>query len=509
MPKNLIEETHAQARGLFGSLPSGELRRQSVVGGAVTVFSQLAKLVLQTLSTIVMARLLAPEQFGLVGMVMAVTGVFVIIRDAGLSTATVRSEVISHEQVSTLFWINSGLGFALALLAALLAPLIAAFYHEPRLVMVTIALASTSIFSGISAQHQALLQRQMRFPVLAVIEIISLSTGIAVGVVMGLRGFGLWALVGMQIAQCFVSCVATLVALPWVPGPPRIASDMKSMLRFSGFLTGSNLMAYMFRNTDNVLIGWYWGAGPLGLYSKAYGLLMLPITQVNSPISGVAVPALSRVQSDPERFRRYFLGGYSIAASVVLPIVMALFIFADEVIYVMLGPKWTPAVHLFRLLAPAAISGALLNPFGWIFMSMGRTDRQFRFAILWSCLVICAFAAGLPFGPEGVAAGYSLMSCLLGLPLCFYAVKGTTISVRDLFQAILPPLVGVLIAAICGLALKFGPLASAPAAMRGIAGCAAVLAVYSFVLLVVMRRWSFYRELLKQLLPARFANGLV
>lgn len=484
----------------------GELRARTIRGGAVTVTSQLTKFVLQTLSTMLMARLVAPNHFGLIGMVTALTGLLTVIRDAGLSTATIQRDVITREQISTLFWINTGLGFALAIVSALLAPVVAGFYGEPRLVMITMLLAITSIFSGLAAQHQALLRRQMRFSALAAIDLGSLLAGTVVGVVMGMKNYGYWALIGMQIAQAFVVWIGTFVALPWIPGAPIRGAGIGSMLRFGSFLTGSNLMNYLFRNTDNVLIGWYWGAGPLGLYSKAYGLLMLPLNQVNWPVGNVAVPALSRVLQEPERFRRYFLGGYTIVASLTLPVIAASTIFAEEIIRIMLGSQWGGAVNLFRLLAPAAISGALLNPFGWLFVATGRADRQFRFAILWSGLIVLAFAAGLRFGPEGVAMGYSIMSCALGIPLARYATHGTAIRLRHLMMALIAPLVSTIVAAGAGVALKLAFGGHGTAMSRGIVGCAGVLLIYAFVLLVVMRRWAFYRELLRELMPGRFSR---
>jgi len=164
------------------------------------------------------------------------------------------------------------------------------------------------------------------------------------------------------------------------------------------------------------------------------------------------------------------------------------------------------AACLLALQLPAALIGAMLNPFGWLFISMGRADRQFRFGILWSSLIISAFAAGLKFGPTGVAAGYSLMSCVLALPLCVYATRGTAIRVRDLFHAVRPPVVAVIPAGGAALALKLSLFATLPAAVRAVAGGLVFAAIYAFVLLVIMKRFSFYRELLHQLFPGRFGK---
>jgi PST family polysaccharide transporter len=278
------------------------------------------------------------------------------------------------------------------------------------------------------------------------------------------------------------------------------------MLRFGGFVTGTNALNYLFRNADNALIGWYWGAAPLGLYARAYGLLLLPINQVNAPLGNVAVPALSRLHADPERFRHYFLRGYSLVASLVIPIIVALSLFAEDVVLVVLGPNWHEAVTLFRLLAPAALIGALLNPFGWLFVASGRPDRQFRLAMGWAALIVAAFLAGLGYGPAGVATGYSIMSCLLAIPLCRYAIAGTRLRLLDLFNSVRAPLASALIAGGVGLLLQLK--LPAVSAARGFANCSLMLLTYSLVLALGFRQWAYYRGLFQELFPGRFAARL-
>jgi PST family polysaccharide transporter len=390
---------------------------------------------------------------------------------------------------------------AVTLMAMAGAPLLARVFHEPRVSGITAALAVTFTIDALMAQHQALLRRQMRFKTLAMIDVAALISGIVVALFMAWRGWGYWSLVAMQIVSPAVSAAAVWAVEPWRPGVPRRGCGARGMMRFGFFLTGTNALNYFFRNADNVLIGWYWGAGPLGLYTKAYGLLLLPIAQINAPVGGVAVPTLSRLQADPARFRRYFLGGYSVIASAILPVVVTLTIFADEVVRVMLGPQWNEAARLFRLLAPAALIGALLNPLGWLFIALGRPDRQFWLALGWAFFISSAFVLGLPYGPQGVAAGYSLMSCVLALPLCGYATRGAPFGVKDLLHTLVRPGFAILAGGAAGAALKLGLAGRLPALLLVVLGAALVGMVYGFVLLVVLRRWPFYRDLLRELFP--------
>lgn len=493
---------------LPGDGKTQDLRRRAIRGGAITIASQFAKLAITMISTVVLARLLTPNDFGLVAMVAAVTGVLALVQDSGLSMATVQKSHVTRELISSIFWINVALGSIVSLLCVVLAPVLAALYREQRLSAIGIAIASTFIIDAIGAQHMALLRRQLRMKAIAAVDILSTAVGVAVSIAMALVGFGYWALVGMRIATSFASTLGCWIAESWRPSrpaKPRHGSGVGSMLRFGGFLSGFNLVNYVFRNIDNVLIGWRWGAGPLGMYQKAYGLLMLPINQVNSPISGVAIAALSRIQDDPPRQRRYFIGGYSITVAVVVPIVVGGAVFADAIIRFLLGDQWLEAVDIFRYLAPAALIGALLNPFGWLFISTGRVDRQFRAALVWTPVVTAAFAIGLPYGPEGVAIAYSVISALLAIPLCFYAVHGTTIKPRDIVVAIRLPMLAGLAAAGAALVLDASWPHTLPAAVRAIGGCAFVVLVYALTLLTVLGQWRHYRALLHDLWPNRFA----
>ena len=491
-------------RNVFENIPTDSLKGRTVRGGAVTAAAQAACFILQMGSTMVLARLLTPSDYGLMAMVMVLTSAINVFRDGGLSTGTVQKESITHEQVSTLLWINIGLGCFLGLVTVAAAPVMVRVFQEPKLLPITFALATTFPLSALTIQHEALLNRQMRFTALAVIETVAIAAGIGVGIVMGIKGFGYWALVCMTLAMTLAKVVALALTVRWLPGLPQPRCGVGSLLRFGACLTSSKLMVYLFRNADNALIGWWWGAGPLGLYSKAYGLLMLPINQVNAPMSGVAIPALSRVQGDPERVRRIFLHGYAILASIILPTVLFLTIFTDAVILVMLGQQWKASIILFRLLAPAALVGALaLNPLSWLFIATGRPDRQFRFFILWSGVLIVALVLGVRFGPTGVAAGYSIISACLALPLCMYALRGTSIRLEDLANTLKAPATAALVAALAGLSLAFTIPNSVPALMRALAGGGVILAIYSVVLLVVMKQWTFYHDLLTQVLSRK------
>lgn len=430
-----------------------DLKGRSVRGGAVTLAAQGIKFALQMGSTMVLARLLTPNDFGLIAMVVVVTGFAAMFKDAGLSMATVQREHITHEQVSTLFWINVALSVLIMVAVASLAPAVAWFYDKPQLTWITLALASTFIFSGLTVQHQALLRRQMRFRALAVIEILSLAVGIATGITMAVLDFGFWSLVGMAAGMAVSNCVLVWLVSGWRPGRPVRGSGVRPMLGFGAYLSGSSLMAYLRRNLDNVLIGATWGAGTLGVYAKAYGLLMLPLQQVNAPVSAVVVPALSRLQGNRDKYRQYYRKALLLVTSMSTPIVGFAFVSADVLVLVILGEQWREAIPIFLALAPAAFAGTLDVAGGWVYVSSGRTDRLFRANIASTLFISCAIVGGLPWGALGVAVAFSLAFCIERTPIIWYAFRETTLSLRDVGAAIWRPCLATVIAGSATLVL--------------------------------------------------------
>lgn len=424
-----------------------DLKGRSVRGGAVTMAAQGARFFLQMGSTIVLARLLTPQDFGLIAMVTAVTGFVMMFKDMGLSMATVQRATIDHRQISTLFWINVILSFCIMLVTAALAPGIAWLYGEPRLTWITLALAGAFIFGGLTVQHQALLRRQMRFGALALVEIISMSVGIAAAIITASYGAGYWSLVVMQLARAISIAVAVWFACDWRPGLPQRRAGVRKMLSFGGNLTASQMLIYIVRHLDKVLLGAVWGAGPLGLYSKAYQLLLLPIQQVNQPLAQVAIPALSRLQHEPNSYRRYYCKGLAFLAMCSMPIVVFALVAADNLILLVLGKQWLQAIPLFRALAPAALIGTLNMATGWVFVPLGRTDKQLRAACFGSIVTITAFCIGLRWGALGVAVAFSSAVLIVRLPQIIYAYHGTPLRLIDLGSVLWRPALACLIAA--------------------------------------------------------------
>jgi PST family polysaccharide transporter len=417
-----------------------DLKQRTIRGGVARLVAQGANFLLRLGSLMILARLLGPKEFGLVGMVTAFTGVLDLLRDFGLSSAAVQRTTVTQEQISTLFWINMLVGTILGISFMVMAPALAAFYHEPRLVWVTIVLAVGFVFNSAGIQHSALLQRQMRFTTLAVINTVALFIASIASIAGAKAGYGYWALVAMTVTPPLISTVGFWLATAWVPGMPRRRIGMRSMMSFGGTITLNSLVAYVAYNAEKVLIGRFWGAGAIGLYGRAYQLVNIPTANLNSAVGEVAFSALSRVQDDPKRFNNYFLKGYSLVLAMTLPLTIACVVFANDVVLVLLGPKWMDAVVIFRLLAPTIMIFAVINPLGWLLYSLGLVRRSLNIALVFAPTIIAGYIMGLRYGPKGVAFAYSAVMTLWVIPFIALCVKGTAVSFRDVLLAVIRPL---------------------------------------------------------------------
>lgn len=430
------------------------LGRRSTIGSLVILGAQGAKFALNLVSIAALARLLTPADFGLIAMVLPIFRFAANFQDMGLTSATIHREKITGGQVNALFWFNALASLLLAIAIAALAPAIAGFYGRPELEPVTMAFGAILLFSGLSAQHMALIQRHMRVMALAIMEAATLALGIAAGITAAKAGLGHWSLVIMPATTAISGTVWLWVLSGWRPGLPRWHEGVGQMLGFGSNITLASFCQWANRNMDNVLVGKFWGDEALGLYSRAYSVLLLPLSQVNSPMNRVVLPALSRLQDDPVRYRNFFLTACGLTVSLTMPLVCFLAVCAEPALRIVLGSGWDESVIIFQALAPAAFIGTINAATGWAYTSLGNTGRQLRWALIQSPFILAAFAAGLPWGPVGVAAGYSTAVLVLRIPSLLYCFHGTPIDLKGFLLALAPAAIASLGAAFILLAAQ-------------------------------------------------------
>jgi PST family polysaccharide transporter len=448
-----------------------------------------------------MARLLDPTDFGLVGMVTAVIGALGLFRDCGLSIATVQRATISHVQVSALFWINLGVGGVLALVTLGMAPAVAAWYHEPRLVGITAVLAIGFLVDAAGMQHGAVVNRHLRFATTAAIDCVALGAGVAAGIGLALLGYGYWALVAAVVVPSCVRTGALWLAAGWMPGWPRRGAGIGALIRFGGLLTLNSLVTYVAYNLELALLGRMWGPAALGLYGRAYTLITLPTENLHGALGDVAIASLSRLQDDPQRFQKSFLQGYAAVVSITLPLTLFCAVFAQELLLVLLGAKWSAAIPIFRGLAPAALILAVINPLGWVQLSLGMLKRSLAIDLVLASLVITGYLVGLPYGPQGVALAYSTVMVVWAVPHLAWCVRGTGIALRDVLRAASRPLLSGLVAAALALGLSYLDHRLSPF-LRLVLGGTVYCSAYLGVLLYGMEQTGFYFGLIRGLIAS-------
>ena len=431
-----------------------ELRRSSIRGGSVTLASQAINIAIQLASTVVLARLLSPEDYGVMAMVLAVTGFAGLFRDLGLSSAAIQKKDLTTTQQSNLFWLNLAMGAALTALVAAASPLVAWFYGKPELTTVTLVLSSTFLIGSFGAQHGASLVREMQFTRQAVATISGAIIGLVIAIALALRGFSYWSLVWGNLGGAIVTTILLLALSPFCPGLPARGTGVREMLRFGANITAFDFVNYFSRNLDNIIIGRFCGAEPLGLYNRAYSILMLPINGIRGPINMVAFSAMSKLQGDPQSLRSYYCKTTSLIALLSMPITAFLFVAAEPLIEITLGPKWHGAVPIFSLLAIAAFIQPASGFAGSLLLSIGAGGRMLHCALFNGAIVILSFVVGVRWGAVGVALSYAIANYIIIYPWLSWAYRVTPVSFLDFAQACSYPIATNIAAAAVTLAIK-------------------------------------------------------
>jgi PST family polysaccharide transporter len=414
------------------AVPSADLGRRAVRGAAVILAGQGLKILIQVLSVVVLSRLLSPRDYGLIAMVTAVIGIADIFRDLGLSTAAIQARTLSARQRANLFWINTAVGAFLALAAFCLAPVLAAVYDEPDLVPIGRVLAVTFLLNGLATQYRADLNRRLRFTRLAVADVAAAASGLVAAVAMALAGAGFWSLVGQQVAQYAVMLLLVALGGRWRPGRPSRQVPMGGLLRFGWHMVGTQLVGYVANNADSIVIGTRFGAAPLGLYNRAFQLLMTPLTQVRGPSTQVALPLLSAVQDDDVRFAHYVRQGQLALGYTLIAGLGVMIGAAGPLVSVLLGAEWSDVAPLLSLLALAGALQTLGFVNYWVYLARGLTRPLLQYSLIQAAVKISCIVIGSQWGIVGVAAGYALAPAL-SWPLSFWWLsRVTSLPVRSL-----------------------------------------------------------------------------
>jgi PST family polysaccharide transporter len=506
------------ANGIFHPVAKvNELRRTAVRGASVMIFAQGVSFVVQIAATVVLARLLTPADFGVVTMVTTFSLLVSNFGFNGFSEAILQREEVTHLLTNNLFWINLGSGVLLTIAFALLGPLMALFYHDPLVTHVAFGMSLTIVGASVSVIHLALLNRAMRFTAVSANSVVARLVSVIVSIVLALTGWGFWALVAGNIAQQLSTAVGAWLMCRWTPGLPGRAQGTGASVRFAIHVYSRFAFGYFSGNTDNLLVGWRYGAGALGFYKKAFDLFYTPVCQLLSPMSAVVITTLSRFKGERAHYQRYFLSGMSVLAFLGMAIGADLTLVGRDLVRFVLGPSWAESGRIFAFFGPGIGIMLLYNTHGWIHLSIGRPDRWFRWAAIEFLCTAGFFLLGLPWGPRGIALAWTVSFFVLMLPAFWYAGKPISFGVVSVLAVVWRFFVAS-VAAGCSTAglIHFLPVfAAAPGAQGALARLVSVsllfLTFYLGAVVALHRGLEPLRQaarLVHDLLPRRAATRL-
>ena len=421
-----------------------ELTRRSASSGIYAISGRVLQIIMRVGSVVVLARLLTPEDFGVRGLALPITILLHGVLNLGLHIAALQREDLDHEGLSRLFWFSSWVNLLLVGGMALLGPLMASFYGDPRVTGVTITWAAALYLMNVGAFHETLLKRQMRFGTLVSIHTLSMAFGIVVAIVAAALGAGYWALVYDILAMSLVRAIGVWMLCGWRPSRPRrmsIAEDFGtgSMLTYGKGLTGFRFVSWLGAQLDRVLVGLLGGAAILGLYDNSRRWAWLPFLELHQSLSDVAVASFSRVQREPTEYRRIVRGGLASILALVMPATAFILVEAREVVLVLFGSQWIESVPYVQLMSVAALAGGLNRLNQWIYNSLGETARQFRWSVFQTLVTVVALLIGVPWGPMGVAIGFTAAVVLLTYPSVVYCLRTAPLTPADFFGAAARP----------------------------------------------------------------------
>lgn len=416
------------------------LHRSAAQGLVFTGAAQVVQLSLTLVLTVILARLLSPDDFGVIAMAAPVMAFLLLFQNLGLNQAAIQATEITPAQSSGLFWLNITASGLIALLMIGVSPLVALFYNDDRVGYLTAASAAMVMISGATLQHVALFDRALRFAALSRMEIIKNLTTfmVTIGLAIVLKSY--WAIFVGALAGAFIHMVLIWKKSTWRPSAVPGMSGIESFVRFGGFMTGFNVLNFLSRNLDNVLIGKFSGPVALGLYDRSYKLMMFPLQNINAPLSRVMLPVLARVKSDPAEFRRIYITTIRTIALVSIPAIAVAGASSEHLVPLLLGDQWQDAAPIFAWLSMAALFQPLSNTTGWLFIVMERGKEFVAWGAFSAITTLIAFGLAAPHGPVVMAMAFFAASAFRLPILLVWSTRTGYISTLDLLMAIMPSL---------------------------------------------------------------------
>lgn len=447
--------------------------------------SRVVSIGVQLASLAWLSRLLVPPDFGLVAMAMVVTNLASLVRDMGTTQALIQREALTEQAIQTTFWFTAGIGLVLGVAVAVLSPVAALAFEAPGVTGLLLLLAVTFPILGATTVHEALLERDSRFPLLARIAAVSAVASLAVAVTAAYLGAGAYSLAFGSLASAVVSSAQLWIASPVKPRRFWSRQELRGIRQFSDYLVGFNLVNYFSLNADSMIIGRFLGAESLGLYSLAYKIVDFPVNNLTFVASRALFPVMSRQQAMPEEMASLYLRTLAMIAFITAPMMAGLALLREPFIAVVLGAKWLPMADVLLWLSAVGFVNSLTCTIGSVLVARGRADYLLYLGIVGVVLQIPAFIIGLRWGVEGVAAGH-LVATVIDAVAAFTVVlrvldQGTSQFLRSVGQPMAFAAVMVLVVVGCKAGMPPGHVPAVDQLVMLVLGGGATYAAIAFV----------------------------
>ena len=397
--------------------------------------------VIQFAISVALVRLLAPSDYGRVGIIMAFAGFAGILADAGLNTALVQKKVVTELDLQTVFWISVILGGTLTASSWLLAPIISKFFSD-ELLGVLFRTVSLNFFLGsLSNVPYALLQRGLRFRVMARIDSISTFTAGMIAVLLALAGVGVWSLVAQLIVSTLMTSSQRFWLAKWCPRFSFSLGSVREMSGFTGGMFGFLLINHWARNADNLIIAKSFGSTTAGFYNRAYSLMILPLNIINGAINQVLVPSLSSIQEDKAEVRFVYIKAIGIISLVSSPILLGLCAVAEPFVNAIYGPRWEDAIPILRILSFVGVIQSVVSSSGVLLSSQGKTSvLLFWWGVFFSGFVAAFFIGAWIGSVIAVAICYAIANVLYAYPALLISGAAVDLAPIKVIRAAVGPL---------------------------------------------------------------------
>jgi O-antigen/teichoic acid export membrane protein len=432
----VVEMPHAES--VFAAPAQADVTRLARRGFNWSLTLLLGRYLFSMGSTAFLSRLLSPSDYGLMGMVAAITALAQASSDFGLSWAMVQRAKITRNEIDALLLINTGFGLFLMVLCVLSAPYVATFYHRPELTKIMIAASTTLLLSAIAVQPTALMRRQMKLKEISLCTVWGLSVSSIVAILLARSGFGYWALVVQMVLQQAIITALSFPLSGYFPGFPRHFLGLRSFMTFGGYSASYGIVNYFSRNLDNVLVGKFWGATALGYYARAYFLMTLPAMLVMGAFAGVLIPAMASLRDEPIRMELVYIRALRLITVLGSGLALGLAATASELVEVVYGPRWRAVVPILLWLSVASVVQPIQNTAQWLYIVANRGRGMFGMGILVSGTAVLAFAIGIHSGPVGVARAYAIANTIVAYPVLLLGHRVCRLDIKKTLSAITP-----------------------------------------------------------------------